>query len=539
MPPRRPRFPLKCPNIMRNLMILVMMGMIYFEYVIVLSAETEINGADAIPPAASQHVANSGVKQHLTSADVTEQPDKTVNSPKNKGVSMGIHGPLRHLTSDLCVHPEGGGTNVKEGNRILLFTGCYREDRIKYVWTNNKEIKHVLSKKCIVPDPKRNLVLSSDCSESRFELSTSGEIKYVPTGECMHVNGGSRNPRAGTGLVLHKGCGEERNTFHLITSMPVNLGKDIKVGRRVSAENRPKKVALSILITKEPSKGNGFIDSAAMLVQSVKNAKSKYNIELVAIVSKDVKVCRYALERIGFRVLEKELPLTPEEIRNPTIAQEIVKDGCCGIWELLKLHAWKLTEYDRVLQLDTDILFHRNFDELFEYDTTLVWTHGALGGSERLNGGFLVVRPNPTHFDEMVEIIKSGDFQPGKGWRGKCCWVYGGRTIQGILPYYYLFEQMEYQQEVERCKYNNMVEIDRCKTWLYENVTSNHFTVCQKPFHCRSTRNDLCQQFTDAWWARSDEVERALGLEPRGRCRSGYAGIDWSKVPSDKVLYKL
>eukprot|EP00466_Bigelowiella_natans_P008117 jgi/Bigna1/134718/aug1.26_g9426 len=181
--------------------------------------------------------------------------------------------------------------------------------------------------------------------ESKFELSDDGDVRHVPSNMCLHVEGGMRSPSPGTSIVLFNRCGLERNQFLLVTQEPINVGKKLGVPKIVAPSERPKRVAVSILITKDPGPKSGFVDSAATLVQSVMRAKSRYHIELVAIVSKEVQKCRYALERMGYRILEKELPVTPEEIRNPQIAREIVTDGCCGIWELLKLHAWKLTEY--------------------------------------------------------------------------------------------------------------------------------------------------------------------------------------------------
>jgi len=517
--------------------------MIVFEYrmVMAMTSDTQVDVAveDSTaphPPIKMQPRAPKVESKHRGALPVKAPDIAKIGVERNK------EGPLQHGPSNLCVHPKGGGMDVSENNQVILFEGCFGEKRINFVWTDAGELMHALSKKCLVPAREvRNgvpLVLSSNCAKSKFELSDDGDVRHVPSNMCLHVEGGMRSPSPGTSIVLFDRCGLERNQFLLVTQEPINVGKKLGVPKIVAPSERPKRVAVSILITKDPGPKSGFVDSAATLVQSVMRAKSRYHIELVAIVSKEVQKCRYALERMGYRILEKELPVTPEEIRNPQIAREIVTDGCCGIWELLKLHAWKLTEYDRVLQVDSDIMFHRNFDELFEYDTTLVWTHGALGGSERLNGGFLVVRPNPAHFDEMVEVIKSGDFRNGRGWRGKCCWVYGGRTIQGIVPYYYLYDKTEDHYEVDRCKYNNMVEIDRCKTWRFSNVSSNHFTVCQKPWHCAHTSNQLCNAFTNAWWERSVEVEKALGLQARRRCRGGYQAIDWNSVPEDVVLYK-
>ena len=156
-------------------------------------------------------------------------------------------------------------------------------------------------------------------------------------------------------------------------------------------------------------------------------------------------------------------------------------DGCCGLSETLKLYVWLWTEFDYVLEIDADVHFHKNFDELFEHNVTLGWTHGATAhmNQELLNGGYLIVKPNPhgpRHFKEMIEILKEGDFT-GAGWKKSGIgWVYGGRTIQGVLPYYYFKVAVGDEHEYDRCKYNNMVEIDKCRKWVFENVTSNHFT---------------------------------------------------------------
>ncbi|GAB5359578.1 hypothetical protein AAMO2058_000555400 [Amorphochlora amoebiformis] len=431
----------------------------------------------------------------------SHSPDIKTSNPPPPSLSIVppptiLPGILRVLPGILRVPP------LKDPQSLVLSKGCYaaKGDNHRFIWTRESEIKHVYSLMCVTPEGDNSLVLSKNCSKSRFEFTPGGDFIYTPTSLCVQPLGGRRDSQPGTKVVLHEICGSKIISA-LHRTLP-NVPRQIVFGPKVSPANRPKKVALSILIV-------------------------KYNIDLIALVSKEVQTCRPALKTIGFKVLEKELPLQPEEIRNPQIAREIINDGCCGMWELLKLHVWTLTEYDRVIQLDTDILFHRNFDELFEYDSTLVWTHGGLGG------------PNPSHYDAMVEIIKSGDFRGGQGWRGKCCWVYGGRTIQGILPYYYLYEQVDAHQEVDRCKYNNMVEIDRCMTWNYNNVTSNHFTVCQKPFHCTgAAHNRLCREFQNKWWELSRDVEISLGLSPRQECPSGrYHEINWEHVPAGKVLH--
>ena len=247
------------------------------------------------------------------------------------------------------------------------------------------------------------------------------------------------------------------------------------------------KVAVAILVTKDPGIQGGFLDSAGALTVSIEEAESKHDITLIALIHKNVTYCVPILKAMGYEIRAYDTPFQLSVVQNTKIAEEMAYDGCCGILEALKLYVWTWTEFDVVLSVDADMHFHKNFDELFELNTTFGWTHGATAhmNQELMNGGFLIVRPNPNgpkHFKEMVDILIEGDFRDGSkgkgmGWKGSNIgWVYGGRTIQGILPYYYLKVAIGDETEVPRCKYNNMVEIDKCRKWEFKDVTSNHFT---------------------------------------------------------------
>lgn len=195
-------------------------------------------------------------------------------------------------------------------------------------------------------------------------------------------------------------------------------------------------MAINILITRDPGIQGGFLDSAGALVQSIIEAKSVHKITLIALVHKDVKYCLPILEAMGYEIRAYDTPFQIEDVENKKIGEEMKTDGCCGILEALKLWAWTWTEFDVVLSIDADVHFHKNFDELFELKTTLGWTHGATAdrNQELMNGGYLIIKPNKKHFDDMVELLKEGDFRDGRGWKGSGIgWVYGGRTIQGIF----------------------------------------------------------------------------------------------------------
>ena len=57
-----------------------------------------------------------------------------------------------------------------------------------------------------------------------------------------------------------------------------------------------------------------------------------------------------------WKVLERPLPINMSAIPNQLYRERLPKSGCCGEKELLKLWAFSLTEYYRVLHLDMDSL---------------------------------------------------------------------------------------------------------------------------------------------------------------------------------------
>lgn len=143
-----------------------------------------------------------------------------------------------------------------------------------------------------------------------------------------------------------------------------------------------------------------------------------------------------------------------------------------------------------------------------------------------MNGGFLVFSPDHQasthHMDQMIEILREGNFS-GSGWRASGIgWTYGGMTVQGILPYYYFIHAHKEQallagqmnmhlplahREIDRCKYNNMDQLDKCKSIPFESVISNHFSGnCGKPWHCRDNGISLCDKFRNEFVKRYKEV---------------------------------
>ena len=68
---------------------------------------------------------------------------------------------------------------------------------------------------------------------------------------------------------------------------------------------------------------------------------------------------------------------------------------------LPQLHIWGLTEYESIVYLDADTIVTRPLDELFLCDGVC----GVMRASERLNTGVLVVQPNATLFQQLLDAM--------------------------------------------------------------------------------------------------------------------------------------
>ena len=100
---------------------------------------------------------------------------------------------------------------------------------------------------------------------------------------------------------------------------------------------------------------------------SSKGFNSIYEADLVAFVAPGVVKARPILEKHGWLISEKGLPVELEDIENQDYVQQMRKSGCCGASEFLKLWAYTLTDYERVIHLDMDSIIFKNMVTNFSF----------------------------------------------------------------------------------------------------------------------------------------------------------------------------
>eukprot|EP00752_Nemacystus_decipiens_P003689 g3399.t1 len=292
-----------------------------------------------------------------------------------------------------------------------------------------------------------------------------------------------------------------------------------------------KVVGFAITLTKE---GN-HLDGAAVLAASIDKscATSEFLCDLVAFLHDDIVLeTETVLRRLGFRVMRPGLPLDLEDIEHNFTRERVKNGGCCGPAELMKFFAYTLTDYHRVVHLDTDAMVLKPLDHLLDATESLLYTTDVNMGDVKkspvmpVQGGFLVVRPDPGVFEDLVQILKSTPFT-NKGWGGSMIGLFwGGITVQGILPYYYEHRAppgIKYRA-VDRCVYNNMVDRPDCKAVHVSTIRSAHFTNCLKPWSCEYPHRwqPLCSRLMERWFQLRTRAEGALGLLPTAPCPTGF-----------------
>eukprot|EP01105_Mastigella_eilhardi_P003383 TRINITY_DN1434_c0_g1_i5.p1 TRINITY_DN1434_c0_g1~~TRINITY_DN1434_c0_g1_i5.p1 ORF type:complete len:163 (+),score=38.81 TRINITY_DN1434_c0_g1_i5:333-821(+) len=133
-------------------------------------------------------------------------------------------------------------------------------------------------------------------------------------------------------------------------------------------------------------------------------------VDLIAAVTSDVPTdSREALRAAGWRtLLEVPTRVVPKD--------EFAAHGCNltrNVKNFAKLFVWNLTEYEHVVQVDSDLLFVRDARGLF--DERLLPLSLYTGGEfiAEYNLGVQVLRPNATWAAELSNILDTREWLNG------------------------------------------------------------------------------------------------------------------------------
>ena len=216
-------------------------------------------------------------------------------------------------------------------------------------------------------------------------------------------------------------------------------------------------------------------DGAAVLAYTIRQNSihgpngGRYDYKLYALYHPSAAACALPLQKLGYIVQERDTPVAVSEIRNEKFRAHIQNWGCCGEKELIKFEAFTLTEYPIVVLLDIDTLILKPLDHLFDFlldtkklpdteDLMYVGKPATKGWNTNVSvphhldmlftvdyatvapevqvkpiqGGFNIIRPNITIRNEIMDIVREGDYRfDGTGWGGQTGPLFWGGTHGG------------------------------------------------------------------------------------------------------------
>ena len=168
-------------------------------------------------------------------------------------------------------------------------------------------------------------------------------------------------------------AGKERWRRYISQSTPSSLNYAI---------NKPREAYATILHSSE-----AYVCGAIALAQSITQTGSTKDLVLLAdnsITSRSLQGLRAA----GWKI--KHI----ERIRSPN-----AKKNAYNEWNYSKLRLWQLTEYDKIIFIDADLIVLNNMDSLFVYPQL-----SAVGNNRVLfNSGIMVVEPSECMFQTLME----------------------------------------------------------------------------------------------------------------------------------------
>jgi len=334
------------------------------------------------------------------------------------------------------------------------------------------------------------------------------------------------------------------------------------------------RVALVVLAM--PSSTNGFLDGLAVLAYSARIGIPNRSIavDLVAMAHENTSAAELSkLERIGYKVRLEPLlvPLHKRIRNNHSFGRREIEKNCgpghfgdCMERDMMKLFAISMTEYDRVVFLDSDLLLLGSIEDLLFDSQPLVATYDheldfwpdfsrRISAIPLVNSGFWVVTPNRTDFERAAALAAEGDFREGRGWRGSGVgWGFGGAGSQGLLAYHYNLESLRAGELMEkrpdlpgnmtvapprsrmrildRSAYNVISTVDlqaalRANTTSVSRIRVFHFTgICPKPWDCpppASPETELCGAMRERWWERRAGAAAAFEVSATRGCPNG------------------
>lgn len=148
-----------------------------------------------------------------------------------------------------------------------------------------------------------------------------------------------------------------------------------------------------------------YIPGVKALKKSVRKVNSKY--DLVILVPKEFEQQLNSL-LLKNRILDKHCHLYAQPFINITYQGDVFKENHYWQNTFFKLQVANLTQFEKIVLLDSDMMIMHNIDSLFETEhySAAVAGQAVTPEYENLNSGLMVLEPSETFYKGLLGCIE-------------------------------------------------------------------------------------------------------------------------------------
>ncbi|KAL5779226.1 hypothetical protein ACOSQ2_009963 [Xanthoceras sorbifolium] len=264
-----------------------------------------------------------------------------------------------------------------------------------------------------------------------------------------------------------------------------------------------------------------YVCGAIAAAQSIRMAGSRR--DLVILVDETIsEYHRGGLEAAGWKIH------TIQRIRNPKAEPEAYNE-----WNYSKFRLWQLTDYDKIIFIDADLLILRNIDFLFEMPEIT-----ATGNNATLfNSGVMVVEPSNCTFQLLMDHINEIESYNG-GDQGYLNEIF---TWWHRIPKHMNFLKHFWEGDEDEKKQKKIRLFGADPPILYVlHYLGNKPWLCFRDYDC-NWNVDILQEFASdvahrTWWKVHDAMPENLQKFCLLRSKQK-AALEWDRRQAEKGNY--
>ncbi|KAH0452379.1 hypothetical protein IEQ34_019678 [Dendrobium chrysotoxum] len=264
-----------------------------------------------------------------------------------------------------------------------------------------------------------------------------------------------------------------------------------------------------------------YVCGAIVAAQSIRLSGSTR--DLVILVDETISSHhRDGLEDAGWKVR------TIQRIRNPKAERDAYNE-----WNYSKFRLWQLTEYDKIIFIDADLLILRNIDFLFAMlEVTAIGNNATL-----FNSGVMVIEPSNCTFHMLMDHINEIESYNGgdQGYLNEIfTWWHRIPKHMNFLKHFWIGDEEEIKEKKIRLFGADppvlyVLHYLGLKPWL-----------CFRDYDC-NWNVDILQEFASdvahaTWWRVHDTMSENLQSFCLLRSKQK-AALEWDRRQAEKAKY--